>query len=125
MAKRDYYDILGVKKTATEEEMKKAYRALAMKYHPDRNPGNKKEAEERFKEINEAYAVLSDKDKRRQYDQFGPSEFQPAVLPGRYFPWVRSKRCLEQHLPAGAGRGEDLVPEALKTYSGSEEQADA
>ncbi len=75
MAKRDYYDVLGVKKTATEEEMKKAYRALAMKYHPDRNPGNKKEAEERFKEINEAYAVLSDKDKRRQYDQFGPSGF--------------------------------------------------
>ena len=75
MAKKDYYDILGVKKTATEEEMKKAYRALAMKYHPDRNPGNKKESEDRFKEINEAYAVLSDKDKRRQYDQFGPSGF--------------------------------------------------
>jgi len=75
MAKKDYYDVLGVKKTATEEEMKKAYRALAMKYHPDRNPANKKEAEERFKEINEAYAVLSDKDKRRQYDQFGPSGF--------------------------------------------------
>ncbi len=75
MAKKDYYDVLGVKKTATEEEIKKAYRALAMKYHPDRNPGNKKEAEERFKEINEAYAVLSDKDKRRQYDQFGPSGF--------------------------------------------------
>jgi curved DNA-binding protein len=75
MAKKDYYDVLGVKKTATEEEIKKSYRALAMKYHPDRNPGNKKEAEERFKEINEAYAVLSDKDKRRQYDQFGPSGF--------------------------------------------------
>ncbi len=75
MAKKNYYDVLGVKKTATEEEIKKAYRALAMKYHPDRNPGNKKEAEERFKEINEAYAVLSDKDKRRQYDQFGPSGF--------------------------------------------------
>jgi curved DNA-binding protein len=75
MAKKGYYDVLGVKKTATEEEMKKAYRKLAMKYHPDRNPGDKKEAEERFKEINEAYAVLSDKDKRRQYDQFGPSGF--------------------------------------------------
>jgi curved DNA-binding protein len=74
MAKREYYEVLGVKKTATEEEIKKAYRKLAMKYHPDRNPGNKP-AEERFKEINEAYAVLSDKGKRQQYDQFGPSGF--------------------------------------------------
>lgn len=74
MAKRDYYEILGVKKNATEEEIKKAYRKLAMKYHPDRNPGNK-QAEERFKEINEAYAVLSDKNKRQQYDQFGPAGF--------------------------------------------------
>ncbi len=74
MAKRDYYEVLGVKKTATEEEIKKAYRKLAMKHHPDRNPGNK-QAEERFKEINEAYAVLSDKGKRQQYDQFGPSGF--------------------------------------------------
>ena len=74
MAKRDYYEVLGVKKTATEEEIKKAYRKLAMKLHPDRNPGNK-QAEERFKEINEAYAVLSDKAKRQQYDQFGPSGF--------------------------------------------------
>jgi curved DNA-binding protein len=74
MAKRDYYEVLGVKKTAPEEEIKKAYRKLAMKHHPDRNPGNK-QAEERFKEINEAYAVLSDKAKRQQYDQFGPSGF--------------------------------------------------
>jgi curved DNA-binding protein len=74
MAKRDYYEVLGVKKTSAEEEIKKAYRKLAMKFHPDRNPGNK-QAEERFKEINEAYAVLSDKGKRQQYDQFGPSGF--------------------------------------------------
>jgi curved DNA-binding protein len=74
MAKRDYYEVLGVKKNATEEEIKKAYRKLAMKHHPDRNAGNK-QAEERFKEINEAYAVLSDKGKRQQYDQFGPSGF--------------------------------------------------
>ena len=74
MAKRDYYEVLGVKKNATEEEIKKAFRKLAMKHHPDRNQGNK-QAEERFKEINEAYAVLSDKEKRAKYDQFGPSGF--------------------------------------------------
>jgi len=75
MATRDYYDVLGVKKNASGEEIKKAYRKLAMKYHPDRNP-NKKEAEERFKEINEAYAVLSDKEKRKQYDTIGAEGFR-------------------------------------------------
>jgi curved DNA-binding protein len=75
MATRDYYDILGVHKNASDEELKKAYRRLAMKYHPDRNP-NKKEAEERFKELNEAYAVLSDKEKRKQYDTFGQEGFR-------------------------------------------------
>jgi curved DNA-binding protein len=74
MATRDYYDTLGVNKNASDEELKRAYRKLAMKYHPDKNP-NKKEAEERFKEINEAYAVLSDKEKRRQYDTFGKEGF--------------------------------------------------
>lgn len=75
MANRDYYEVLGVSKNASDEEMKRAYRKLAMKYHPDRNP-NKKEAEERFKEINEAYAVLSDKEKRKQYDNFGADGFR-------------------------------------------------
>ena len=70
MAKRDYYEVLGVGKQATEDEIKKAYRKIAIKYHPDRNPGNK-EAEEKFKEAAEAYSVLSDKQKRQQYDQFG------------------------------------------------------
>ncbi len=70
MAKRDYYEVLGVGKTATDDEIKKAYRKIAIKYHPDRNPGNK-EAEEKFKEAAEAYDVLHDAQKRQQYDQFG------------------------------------------------------
>lgn len=70
MAKRDYYEILGVSKSASDDEIKKAYRKLAVKYHPDRNPGDK-EAEAKFKEINEAHEVLSDKQKRARYDQFG------------------------------------------------------
>lgn len=68
--KRDYYDVLGVKKDASADEIKKSFRKLAMKYHPDRNPGDKA-AEAKFKEINEAYEVLKDSDKRRRYDQFG------------------------------------------------------
>lgn len=75
--KKDYYEILGVDRNATQEEIKKAYRRLALKYHPDRNPS--KEAEEKFKEISEAYAVLSDPEKRRQYDLYGH-----AGIEGRY-----------------------------------------
>ncbi|HET7711911.1 MAG TPA: J domain-containing protein [Thermoanaerobaculia bacterium] len=74
MAGRDYYDILGVKKTASDEEIKKAYRALAKKHHPDKHKGNK-EAENKFKEISEAYAVLGDKEKRAQYDRLGQEAF--------------------------------------------------
>lgn len=70
MATKDYYTLLGVDRNATTDDIKKAYRKLALKYHPDRNPGNK-EAEEKFKEISGAYEVLSDQDKRRSYDQFG------------------------------------------------------
>jgi DnaJ-class molecular chaperone len=74
MAEKDYYDLLGVKKGATDEEIKKAYRNLAKKHHPDKNKGNK-EAENRFKEISEAYAVLGDKEKREQYDRLGREAF--------------------------------------------------
>ena len=69
--KRDYYEVLGVDKNATDDELKKAYRKLAKKYHPDANPDNKEEAERKFKELNEAYETLSDKQKRQMYDQFG------------------------------------------------------
>ena len=70
MAKRDYYEVLGLSREASTDEIKKAYRKLAMKYHPDKNPNNK-EAEEKFKEIAESYAILSDEQKRAKYDRFG------------------------------------------------------
>ena len=74
-SKRDYYEVLGVSKDADDAAIKKAYRALAKKYHPDMNPGDA-EAEKKFKEASEAYAVLSDAEKRRQYDQFGHAAFE-------------------------------------------------
>jgi molecular chaperone DnaJ len=84
MAKRDFYEILGVAKTATEEEIKKAYRKLAMKFHPDRNQGEgAKEAEEKFKEVKEAYEMLSDGQKRAAYDQYGHAGVDPNMGGGR------------------------------------------
>lgn len=76
--KRDYYEVLGVKRNASKEDVKKAYRKLARRYHPDLNPGNK-EAEEKFKEAQEAYSVLSNDEKRRAYDTFGSAEPQPGA----------------------------------------------
>ncbi len=73
---KDYYEVLGVEKTASEEDIKKAFRKLAVKYHPDRNPDNRKESEEKFKEIAGAYEILSDADKRKRYDQFGHEGLQ-------------------------------------------------
>ena len=77
MAKRDYYEVLEVEKTASVEEIKKAYRKKAIQYHPDKNPGDK-EAEEKFKEAAEAYEVLSNADKRARYDQFGHAGMEGA-----------------------------------------------
>ena len=91
MAKRDYYEVLGVNKDCAEEDLKKAYRRLAMKWHPDRNPDNPK-AEEHFKEAKEAYEVLSDANKRAAYDQFGHAGIDPHAGMG-----------------AGAGAGSPLV----------------
>src|SRR2546421_11998194 len=85
MAKRDYYEVLGVNRDASEEDLKKSYRRLAMKWHPDRNPENPK-AEEHFKEAKEAYEVLADANKRAAYDQFGHAG-------------------IEQHVGGGAGAG--------------------
>src|SRR6476620_5976755 len=83
MAKRDYYEILGVQRTATEAEMKASYRKLAMKWHPDRNPGDK-DCEAHFKEINEAYDVLKDGQKRAAYDRFGHAAFEQGGAGGAH-----------------------------------------
>ena len=82
--KRDYYEVLGLQKGASEDEIKKAFRKMAMKYHPDKNPGNK-EAEEKFKEVNEAYSVLSDPDKKSKYDRFGHAGVDPNGMGGAGF----------------------------------------
>jgi len=81
-SKSDYYDILGVSKNASSEEIKKAYRKQALEWHPDRHKDEKEAAEKRFKEINEAYQILSDTQKRSAYDQFGHSAFSPGGMPG-------------------------------------------
>jgi len=106
MAETDYYSILGVSKTATEEEIKKAYRKLAMKYHPDKTKGDKA-AEEKFKQISEAYAVLSDKEKRQQYDTFGSAGFQQRYSQEdifRNFDWSDIFRDLGLGAAFGSGK---------------------
>ncbi len=102
-ADRDYYGILGVSRDASPEDIKKAYRRLALQYHPDRNPGDKA-AEEQFKKISEAYEVLSDPDKRRRYDQFGPAAFGAGPGPAGGY---------------GGGFGGIDLEEALRTFMGA------
>jgi molecular chaperone DnaJ len=84
MAKRDFYEILGVAKGATEDEIKKSYRKLAMKYHPDRNPDSK-ESEEKFKEVKEAYEMLTNPEKREAYDRYGHAGVDPNMGGGGGF----------------------------------------
>ena len=85
-AKRDYYEVLGVAKNADEKTIKKAYRKLAKKYHPDTNAGNP-DAEKKFKEVTEAYSVLSDPEKKKMYDQFGHAAFDQSA--GGSYQWIR------------------------------------
>ena len=99
MAKKDYYEVLGVNRDASDEDIKKAYRKLAMKHHPDRNPDNPK-AEEHFKEAKEAYEILSDAQKRAAYDQYGHAGVDPqaGMGGGRRRRLRRFRRCLRRHL---------------------------
>lgn len=104
MTQRDYYEVLGVKKTAGEDEIKKAYRALAKKFHPDKNKGNK-EAENKFKEISEAYAVLSDKEKREQYDRLGREAFSFGGSGAGPFPGFDFSEFANRARRSGGGGG--------------------
>lgn len=105
MGKRDYYDVIGVKREATADEIKKAYRKLARQYHPDLHPGDKK-AEEQFKELQEAYDILSDQTKRDQYDRYGAAAFEQAGAGarGRTYSW-RNEGGPEASFDFGEGSG--------------------
>src|SRR5882724_7402162 len=106
MAQRDYYEILGVSRTATADEIKKAHRRLVLKHHPDRNRGNK-QSEEKFKEIQEAYDVLSDAQKRQNYDQFGHAGVGGGGFSGGadVDPFEAFRRAQRGRGGAGAGAG--------------------
>ena len=99
----DYYQALGVERTASADDIKRAYRKLAVKYHPDKNPGDS-EAEQHFKKISEAYDILSDESKRRMYDQYGESAFQGGGAPGGF---------------GGGAGGFASMEDALKTFMGA------
>ncbi len=107
MAGKDYYKILGVARSAAQEDIKKAYRKLALKYHPDRNK-NDKDAEARFKEISEAYAVLSDAEKKKQYDMFGADGFQRRYSQEDIFHDVDFGSLFREFGFGGGGRGQNI-----------------
>ena len=92
MSKRDYYDVLGVSKGAATEELKKAYRKLAIKFHPDKNPDDK-DAEDKFKEASEAYHILSDEKRKANYDQFGHAAFEGTGGGGQGFGHLQVPGC--------------------------------
>ncbi|MGH9845581.1 MAG: DnaJ domain-containing protein, partial [Blastocatellia bacterium] len=104
MSKRDYYEVLGVSRNATDQELKSAYRKLAMQYHPDRNPDNR-DAEEKFKELNEAYAILSNADSRSRYDRYGHAGVSNSTSAG---PWGE----------AGFGGFEDILGDLFSDIFG-------
>lgn len=123
MAKRDYYETLGVSKDATDAELKKAYRGLAKKYHPDANPGDK-EAEEKFKELSEAYDVLQDSDKRRKYDQFGPEAFENGGGGGGGSYGFDMNDIFESFFGGGFGGGGDIFGRGQRNNNGPKRGAD-
>ena len=114
--KRDYYEVLGVEKNASDAEIKKAYRKLAMKYHPDQNPGDKS-AEEKFKEINEAYEVLSDADKKARYDQYGFAGVDPNFNPKAISSAAARRRPAAEEARRRARTSSARSRSALKTRS--------
>jgi len=114
MPQKDYYNILSVPRTATDDDIKKAYRKLAMQFHPDKNPGKEKWANEKFKEINEAYGVLGNPDKRKQYDQFGTTGDASDVFNSH-----TTQTTFEESLKdfGGAGLGYDFLDEIFGNFT--------
>jgi len=105
MAQKDYYKILGVSKNASASEIKKVYRKLAVKYHPDKNPGNRSQAEEKFKEISEAYYVLGDAKRKEEYDTFRKGGFRQTYTGARGFDFEDVLRAFGMSAESQAGRG--------------------